>query len=371
MDNNNHQDIKKTSFWKNPGRLLIHISGARPHLLSKSPAEQNKYLGIGALLVMSGLFAGLSGGYAMYFVFSNIPAAIILGMVWAVMIFWLNWFFITSLKKEKKFYRELINALPRLLLAILIGMVISHPLELKLFESEIAEQGIQTRTEKALGFQDNVNQQYQAIARLEEQNQELKQEIRAKEKLRDQLYREVVREVEGLSPTQQKGRGPVYEEKNARLNTIKQELKNLRQKNQAQIENNLKRINELEEQKQARLTSYKEIQEGSLGLLGRLNAMATIAANNPSAKRAIWLVTLLFILIEATPVIIKLMAHYGPYDQHIELLEEQAYAQTRESLYQLKTKEINKINDSTENLEKHKQNMTENLTTEYLKQIRQ
>ena len=52
-------------------RFLWFCSGAHIKTLQKNPTDHNKYFGIGATVFFTGLFAALSGGYAMYFVFKG------------------------------------------------------------------------------------------------------------------------------------------------------------------------------------------------------------------------------------------------------------------------------------------------------------
>ncbi len=112
-------------------------SGADIAILKKCPTEKSKYVGIGATVFFTGLFAALAGGYAMYTVFDNAWIAGVSGLIWGLLIFNLDRFIVSSMRKEGKFSRELFMALPRILLAILISVVIAKPLELKIFEKEI------------------------------------------------------------------------------------------------------------------------------------------------------------------------------------------------------------------------------------------
>src|SRR3990170_7466239 len=118
-----------TFFW--------HCSGADLEILKKCSTESSKYVGIGATIFFTGLFAALSGAYALYTVFDSIFTAIVFGSVWGLMIFNLDRYIVSSMRKEGKFSREVALATPRILLAILISIVIAKPLELKVFDKEI------------------------------------------------------------------------------------------------------------------------------------------------------------------------------------------------------------------------------------------
>src|SRR5690606_34163559 len=112
--------------------------------LAKYPAEHNKYVGIGATIFFTGLFAALSGGYALYFVFSgtafSVIYAFLFGLLWGLAIFNMDRYIVSSVHKNASGFKQFLQATARMLLAVLIGIVIARPLELKVFDKEIREQ---------------------------------------------------------------------------------------------------------------------------------------------------------------------------------------------------------------------------------------
>ncbi len=124
-------------------RFFWFCSGAHISTLEKHPTEHNKYTGIGATIFFTGLFAALSGGYAMYFVFKGDAGAIffalLFGIIWGLAIFNMDRYIVSSINKSGSTGKQLLQATPRILLAIMIGIVISRPLELKIFDKEIKE----------------------------------------------------------------------------------------------------------------------------------------------------------------------------------------------------------------------------------------
>src|SRR6201985_1049057 len=124
-------------------RFFWFCSGAHVGTLKKYPVEHNKYVGIGATIFFTALFASLSGGYAMYFVFSGNPFAvgfaILFGMIWGLAIFNMDRYIVGSINKQGSTNQQILQASPRILLAIMIGVVISRPLELKIFDKEIRQ----------------------------------------------------------------------------------------------------------------------------------------------------------------------------------------------------------------------------------------
>ena len=109
-------------------------SGATPSLLKKCPTENSKYTGIGATILFTGIFAALSGGYALYTVFDAYFPAILFGLLWGAMIFNLDRYIVSSIKKEGRPLKEFRTAIPRIILAVLLAFVIAKPLEMKMFE---------------------------------------------------------------------------------------------------------------------------------------------------------------------------------------------------------------------------------------------
>ena len=58
------------------------------------------------------------------------------------------------------------------------------------------------------------------------------------------------------------------------------------------------------------------------GLLARFEALSELSRKNPTVKYASWFIFILFILIEGSPILVKLLSARGPYD---ELLEKEEY----------------------------------------------
>lgn len=121
-------------------KFLMVCSGGNIHILRKTPSEWNKFAGIGGIVLFTAVFATLSAGYAMYTVFDNIWSAICFGVLWGLMIFNLDRYIVSSIKKTGTWWNQVLMAIPRLILATFLGIIISKPLELKIFEKEVNKQ---------------------------------------------------------------------------------------------------------------------------------------------------------------------------------------------------------------------------------------
>lgn len=303
-------------------RFFSWCSGARLYLLKSCPTDYNKYFGIGIIVFLTGIMASITGYFALYTIFDSYWIAAVFGVFWGILIFFLDWFIVGSLKKEEKFISEFSFSVPRIILAVLLAVVISKPLELKLFEKEINAVLVNVKTESSIKYKQLVDKEFGQIEILKIENENLRKEVKDKEEKRNLLFDMIIKEAEGRSPTGIIGKGPVYREKKAEFDRLNQNLDVLKNNNSEQIKINLQKIEELNVQKNDRIgKSSKDIQNAD-GLLARLEAMSILKDKNATVNMASWFIFILFILIEAAPILVKLLSRRGPYD---ELIDKEEY----------------------------------------------
>jgi len=312
-------------------RFFCWCSGARLYILKKCPSEYNKFFGIGAVVFMTGGMAAITGTYALLMIFSNLWIAIPFGIFWGLLVFFLDWYIVASLKKEERFSRELLSALPRIILAILLAVVISKPLELKLFEQEILNELTLMNQEKQLDYKNLVDENYEEIQELKQENEQYQQQINRKADERQQLFNMIIAEAEGRSPTNKKGKGPVYKEKKAEFDKVDKEYRALFKRNNKLIDQNNQRIAQLQSERDKQVHTENKIEINS-GFLGRLKALNSLAESNKSVYYANLFIVFLFIVVESAPMIVKLMSRRGPYDEMLEAMEKEKTAQIKSEL---------------------------------------
>src|SRR5687768_14839136 len=101
--------------------FFLACSGADSEFLRQCRTETSKYVGMGATIFFTGVFAALAAGYALFTVFDNYWVAAMFGIIWGLMIFNLDRYIVSSMRKEGKFSKEFVMALPRIILAIIIS----------------------------------------------------------------------------------------------------------------------------------------------------------------------------------------------------------------------------------------------------------
>src|SRR5256886_5915648 len=278
-------------------RFLVRSSGATPELLYAPSylTELNKYALLGALICFTAGFAALSGGYAAYTAFSDTAVATTLGVLWGLFIFTLDRLIVSGIRKQQhepndtwsvwlgKSLREILQAFPRLVLAVFLALVIATPLELKLFEREIQWYMAHDTQMRAIEAEQLAQEEFPDIENLRTRNQELFQLLRAKDKRRDTLRDQAVAELATNTATRTR----------------------------------------LEAQKQQRLAVVKTVAENANGLLARLNALHQLARDrdNLALGWAILVIFFVFLAVETAPVLTKVMFRYGPYDMLLERIE--------------------------------------------------
>lgn len=302
--------------------FFILCSGADTSLLkSCSPGERTKYAGIGATVFFTAVMAFIAGSYALYTVFDALPWALFFGFLWGLLVFNLDRFIVSTIRKRDRFGSELLQASPRIVLAMIIAVVISKPLEMKIFEKEINQVLLERKNDLTLANKEQIALQYDpAVTALEQQIGTLKEEVAAREAETNALYDTYIAEAEGREGTLLLGKGPVYKEKREKHDASLAELLELKQTNQEKIEAAENQIASLKEEYGNTVADSQPIIDGFDGLMARIDALGELPWF-PS-----FFIFLLFLAIETAPILVKLMAPKGPYDLKLE--EEESMVQT-------------------------------------------
>lgn len=301
-------------------RFFILCSGADADILTNcSNGEQNKYVGIGATVFFTAVMAFIAASYALYTVFDNYFSAIFFGLIWGFLIFNLDRFIVSTIRKKENFMDELLQASPRIVLAIIIAVVISKPLELKIFEKEIDRVLLEQKNDFTLANKEQIATQYTPlVASIDSEITSLKEEVTTKETEVNDLYETYIAEAEGRKGTEIIGKGPVYKEKREKHDAALAELVELKK-------TNTDKITGLEAQKVQLAAEYEDQVENSQpiidnfdGLMARVNALGELP----------WLpsffIFLLFLAIETSPILAKLLSPKGEYDYKLEDVEGEA-----------------------------------------------
>ena len=265
--------------------------------------------------------AAIAGSYALYTVFDNVYIAIFFGLIWGLLIFNLDRFIVSTIKKRDNKTKEFLQVLPRLILAIIIAIVISKPLELKIFKKEINQVLLEEKNQLTLANKNQIAQLYAPeIAKINKEIEILKQEISSKEKETNELYEIYIAEAEGRKGTKIIGKGPVYEEKREKHDKALADLQALKQSNTKKIVEKENAIADLLAQQKENETKTQPIISNFDGLMARINAL------NKLPWLPSFFIFLLFLAIETAPIISKLITEKSEYD--LKLQDEESALKT-------------------------------------------
>ncbi len=311
-------------------KFFIICSGSDTDILEHcSTGEQNKYAGIGATVFFTALMAFIAASYALYTVFDNLIASIAFGFVWGLLIFNLDRYIVSTIKKTGNVLDELIQASPRILLAVIIAIVIAKPLELKIFEKEINQVLLEQKNDFTLANKDQIAQQY--TPKIESLNNEitaLQTQIDTKEVEVNDLYSTYIAEAEGREGTMLLGKGPVYKEKREKHDATLAELQQLKIDNKEKIAVTEAQITQLEGEYETQVTTSQPIIDNFDGLMARVNALGELP----------WLpsffIFLLFLAIETSPIFAKLISPKGEYDIKLANSESELTTWAEQNSYQ-------------------------------------
>ncbi|MCC9166505.1 DUF4407 domain-containing protein [Pontibacter harenae] len=297
-------------------------AGADDTILEKcSKSEHVKYAGIGATVLFTGLLAGISGAYALYTVFDSAAMAIAFGLLWGAVIFNLDRFIVSTLRKEGKFWKELLMVTPRILLALVLAVVISKPLELKIFDKEIQAVLKEKQAELAIEHKALVGKQFAEVDSIKSEIAAIRQEVDTKLQERNKTYEALAAEADGTGGTGKVGKGPIYQEKKMQYDKVDQELQLLQADAQQRIALREQRIADLMKQYDETVAEGQESFSNYDGLMARINALDELP------WLPVFFITLLFICLETAPIFTKLVSSKGPYDDILKGIEHERTTQ--------------------------------------------
>ena len=359
-------------------RFVLALSGAHMQTLDLVPTERPRFESLGwAILVTSGLAV-----VSMWFALASAAGingilAIPVAIFWGFVIMGIDRWLVTSMPIDQN--RKWLIAIPRVLLAILLGTLISTPLVLRVFQSEIDAQiakmqqsnynaYLQTQKSDQLSKQIttyNTELQYlntvinshgavtgntaadPELVAYNSQLVTLNNQLTSWTRLKAQYYKNYTCQKYGGADCPKAGVGPAadasltsYNQAAAQVTKVQGEINHVQQEIQArdnQINDNstAAQANRYQEaltqrpliqneyntavQQQNQLEqSYYAQNQASHGILVRLEALSQLSDSNFTVAAARFLLFLLFLVIECLPVTVKLLQKPGHYEAALQ-----------------------------------------------------
>lgn len=366
---------------------LAWLGGADMDTLAAVPQERPRFVQMALVLLTTSSIAMVSMMFAMNDgVGVPLAAAIAVGIFWGFVILNLDRYLVMSMGHVRTWRRMLMMALPRLLLAAVISLVIATPLTLRIFQHDINVQVAKTQAtessqmktlegkslpaQQAAQVQKQIDSDKSILAghlpvnvsnpQLQDDQTQVSQlqpkvaraktaEINAYEAWQCELYGDGTHCANASSRS---GNGPiaqakqaVYQQDLATYNSLNQQLQTTQSKLAAeekklgsaqntqlsQYQATARRDLPVEEKKLAGLNAQVQAEQNSAqsavtndnGILAQLSALSAAGAANSILKFAQIIVTLLFFFIEILPVMVKLLLNLAPPTAYDRVLETQ------------------------------------------------
>jgi Domain of unknown function (DUF4407) len=336
-------------------RFLWFCAGADGGLLRRCPASDwVKYESIGGIVLATTVLAFVSATYAFYTVFSpknataleatldptTAVSAAVAGLLWALVIFNIDRFIVSSTGKgdgtEKITLNELFQSLPRLLMAGIIGVCISAPLEIRILKPEIDAQLELEQNAYLAELNKNSEGLVQArkielLAKMDKAQVFLDERTDYFEKRRLEINnqrRQLELEAEGKTSKGIAGRGPAWQDKKDTLDKLEAELARDKAVHAEKERLIVADINAWKAAAEALAKELAAAKASNLrqsrhldGLMKRIHISHEIGGMVP------WAILLLLLAVETGPIFFKMMLIKSTYDYLLENQKRVATAQ--------------------------------------------
>ncbi len=333
-------------------RFLLAVAGSNRAVLDHAPRDLAKQASLGGTLLTTAALAAVAGALALWMALDVAPwLAGVLGALWGLAILNLDRWLITSTPRLSSKKATLALAAPRVVLAVVIGLVVSTPLTLQIFKAEIDSELIAMHTEELEAFETRLDAdpRFSDIDEKKAEISELQLAIAAGAPadsvsanpevaaLTAQLAQvtidynaaeqEVACEKDGTCGSGVIGAGPAFEEKQARRDRLAGEVSRLQAaldaktaevrqsvatsteqaaiSNQARVDDLTDQVADAERKRTAEVAAHDATTESNDGLLARLEALHRLTADSWILQFAHILLFLFLTAIECLPIFFK------------------------------------------------------------------
>jgi hypothetical protein len=369
-----------------PGDFLAWLGGADLRVLAQAPGyERTRFIQMALVLLTTSGIGTLSMMFALNDgVHTPLAVAIVGGLVWGFIILNLDRFLVLSMGHTRNWKRLLLMALPRLVLAAVISIVVATPMTLRIFAGDISNEMIQVNaneSKQVAAQQLQSGPATQAAALLTKINTDkqvmaghlqgtvsnpevtywqgkvtaLTPQVQHSLTAMDAAQTAYQCEVDGSGPgcegaSDLQGNGPMAQLKQTEFQQAQQKYQSLKsqlqsdqtqlnaaeaaaekasgqtlQQQQAQAKAELpgleRQYNQLESELKKNEDKAQGVVDDNDGILAQLQDLSDAGAKNPVLSVAQWVVTLLFFCIEILPVTVKLLLNIGPLSTYETLLK--------------------------------------------------
>ncbi len=338
------------------GEFLFWLGGGDEEVIAECPGERTRIVSLGGTVLATSLLAVVAGTAATHdWLHASLVLALPAGAFWGLTIMNLDRWLLLTIRRQVTPPRTLMLALPRLGLALVVGLVISIPTLLGVFHAEVTAKATEARQAEQAQAKHVLDAQFAQIKKLADKRKELQgslnsslastvfaespdytrlqRRLSGEQKQADAVQKRAICELDGTCGTKHVGAGPSYRAKEqqasalaAEATTTKSELDNLGKRLLKEAESNQQQAKGFAREQLAQVrgelsemhTSYKRERgklekafEAKIGLLDRVDALASLTSEHPSMRYIAILLALFILAIDCVPVLFKTLSLLG------------------------------------------------------------
>src|SRR5947209_9373240 len=140
------------------GDRLAGLAGARADILAVAPGARSRFVALGGVLLSTGGLAVLSASFAVHMALGVWwPLAVVIGLGWGAVVINLDRMLLVGMAHDASLKRNLALAVPRVGLALVLGIVISTPLTLQVFHREIDSEVVALQAEASDSYKHSLD----------------------------------------------------------------------------------------------------------------------------------------------------------------------------------------------------------------------
>jgi hypothetical protein len=342
------------------GRLgdgLAVLAGARPDVLAAAPGARARFVALGGVLLSTGGLAAVSAAFAVHMALGVWwPFALLLGVGWGAVVVNLDRMLLVGMAHDSSLKRNLVLAVPRIGLALVLGVVVATPLTLQVFHKEIDTEIVSMQAEAADAHREGLAADAR-FAHLPELEERIASEeaivasggradtgleaVRAEAVARQAAYDQALAtqrelearaqcELDGTCGTGDAGTGTAFLQARAAADAQATVVASARSELDAAVDaasdaearsaslaassldTDRAELTRLSAELDRLQAAFDAQNEDAGGILMRLEALDRLGDENGTLAAAQFMLSLLFMCVEILPVLMKLLLNFSP-----------------------------------------------------------
>jgi hypothetical protein len=302
-------------------------AGTDEQALQDCPQSQHiKQAGYGSLVLIPTVLGFISMSYAISTLTPDKYKYFGIATVWSLIVFTFDRFIISTFRKSESSGKEILSGafLGRLCLAMIVGVIIAHPLVMFIFQPSVAARMEQIREKERREIYDRYEKE---IKEYEQQKNSITQAMSNEESAKDAKTVEVysqfsqalrLRRRRWGALTLKQAADRLTEEKKTRMQQLSDEHRRIDNK-----------IAELKETRNEGLLSYNQATGQVTDYLARERALSELMAESRIVFLTNWFIILLFVVLDVLPITFKVLTKKEAYDVLVESLSLRAIEKSK------------------------------------------